>query len=165
MILKLSLDLPEEIEYIRLTRVLGKSTLECMNVILTDIEDVETILSELTSNVVRHAHSIDGRYGLVLEYYATKLVIIVKDKGRGFSAADESKKPEERKGLHGEVRLGGYGLKIVQGLSDRLQFTQSDRNGTTVRAVKLLSYNSSDDAAFANKLNAGPCASPLTVSI
>ena len=165
MIIKLSLNLPEETDYIRLTRVLGKSTLECMNVKQCDIDDVETILSELASNVIRHAHSIDGRFALTLEYYAKKLIITVKDKGQGFSLREETEKPEERKGISGEPRLGGYGLKLVDGLSDRLRFTRSDRHGTTVKAEKLLSYNSPDDAALAAKMNTGEIASPVMVSI
>ncbi|BDI31673.1 hypothetical protein CCAX7_37240 [Capsulimonas corticalis] len=155
MILKLSLDLPEEKEYIRLSRTLGKCTLEYLNVMQSDIDDVETIVSELTSNVIRHAHSTEGRFGLILEYYAKKVVITVRDKGNGFSLIEAGLKPQERTGFNGELRLGGFGLKMVTGLSDSLRFTQSTRRGTVVKAEKILTYSSPLDAKHAAHMNSG----------
>ena len=57
MILRLSLDLPEDATYIRTTRLLSRCLLVDMKVNQTIIDDVETIVAELCSNVVRHAQS------------------------------------------------------------------------------------------------------------
>ena len=140
MIIKLSLELPEEKEFVWLARKLGKSTLEYLDTLQADVDDVETIISELTSNAIRHAHSTDSRFGITLEYYKQKVVITVKDQGNGFSLAEAGEKPEERTGFEGELRLGGYGLTLVTALSDSIQLTQSERHGSTVRVEKLLSH-------------------------
>jgi anti-sigma regulatory factor (Ser/Thr protein kinase) len=52
MILKLSLDLPENQAYIRITRLLGRALLEHLHVVEKDIDDIELVVGELCTNVV-----------------------------------------------------------------------------------------------------------------
>lgn len=88
MILHLSLDLPEDGAYLHLTRAVGQAVLESLRVQTAIIGDVEIVLSELYSNVLRHARSEEGRFSITLDYYAERLVVTVEDKGQGFSFKD-----------------------------------------------------------------------------
>ena len=140
MILRLSLDLPEDATYIRTTRLLSRCLLDDMRVIHATIDDVETIVAELCSNVVRHAHAHGKRFLLTLEYYKPKVVITVIDQGQGFVVNDVLPAGTLRPDGSGGVRFGGYGLALLEGLSDKLDFTATDPHGTTVRVEKNLHY-------------------------
>lgn len=141
MILKLSLDLPEDQEYIHTTRLLSRTLLDDLRVVAQDKDDIESIVTELCTNVVRHANSTNGRYHLVVEYYREKAVITVEDQGIGFTpetaATPGTERPED---LAGGVRIGGYGVPLVKALSDRIRFEMASPQGTKVQAEKALRY-------------------------
>jgi anti-sigma regulatory factor (Ser/Thr protein kinase) len=148
------MDIPEDVPYVALTRALGRTTLQHMQVAPVDVVDLETILDELCSNVVRHAQSKQGRFQLKLEYYADRVVVTVKDKGNGFLFADIPPPGTVRADLDGEDRVGGFGLIIVGAVGDRLQFHRSDGQGTTVIAEKRLTYQDQAAAERAEDLDA-----------
>jgi len=149
MILRLSLDLPEDEEYVRTTRLLSRALLEDLRVVPGDVDDVEVIVNELCANVLRHARSARARYEVLLEYHREKVVVTVRDGGGGFSpdavpppgalaTAGGGGRPA------GDVRVGGFGLPLLRELSDRLEFTPVDDGtgtaGTAARAEKGLHY-------------------------
>jgi anti-sigma regulatory factor (Ser/Thr protein kinase) len=146
MILKLSLDLPEDAAYIRTTRLLSRCLLEDIKVTAPIINDVENIVGELCSNVIRHAKSKAMRFLVTLEYYEPKVVITVKDTGSGFVMNDVAPVGSSRSDGEGDVRVGGFGLSILDNLSDKLDYTETDPHGTTVRIEKDLHYETQRDA-------------------
>ena len=154
MILKLSMDLPEDQDYMRLTRLLGRTLLEHLQVDEQDVVDLELMLGELCSNVIRHAHTCNGRFHVLLEYYADRVVVIVEDKGPGFSfkAVPEvgTLRPDNQAG--GD-RIGGFGLQLIESLADRIEFRRTDPHGTTVRAEKRLHYQNPDAAETAIRMD------------
>jgi anti-sigma regulatory factor (Ser/Thr protein kinase) len=154
VILRLSLDLPEDAAYVTMTRLMGRTALQYLNVTPTDVGDVETILDELTSNAVRHARSHDGRFRLTLDYYAEKVVITVEDNGPGFRPDAVPPPGTPRPDLDGGERLRGFGLVIVQAMTDRLEFHREGGGGTKVQAEKRLAYKTEADAHRAEGLNA-----------
>lgn len=109
MIMRLSLDLPEDTAYIRTTRLLSRRLLQDIKVRPDIIQDVETIVTELCSNVVRHAQSKDAHFLITLEYSEPEVVITVKDTGRDYSQADVLPAGAVRPDLDGGERTGGYG--------------------------------------------------------
>ena len=144
--MRLSLDLPEDEAYIRTTRLLSRTLLEDIKVNRTTIDDVETIVAELCSNVVRHAHSNVKHFVVTLECYKPQVVITVTDKGQGFAQADVLPIGTSRSDGKGGERLGGWGLTLLKGLSDKVDFTVTDPHGTTVRVEKDLHYETQGDA-------------------
>ena len=146
MILRLSLDLPEDATYIRTTRLLSRCLLQDMRVNRPIIDEVETIVGELCSNVVRHARSKATHFLMTLEYYKPQVVITVRDEGQGFAQADVPPIGTVHADGTGGKRYGGYGLSLLEGLSDKLDFAATDPQGTTVRAEKALHYETQGDA-------------------
>src|SRR5437868_4327559 len=131
MILQLSLDLPEDMSYNRTARDLGRTLLEGLNVLKQDIDDVEIIVDELTSNAIRHAESEEACFRLELQYFAEKVVITVIDRGTGFLFKDVPAMGAPRADIDGGVRYGGFGIPMVDALADRLRFSRTDPHGTT----------------------------------
>jgi anti-sigma regulatory factor (Ser/Thr protein kinase) len=132
MFLRLTLDLPEDI--------LSRALLQDINVVKDDIDDIESIVGELCSNVIRHAHSIKARFSVVIEYAERRAIILVEDEGTGFVAKDVAAPGSERSGSDGRTRVGGYGLALVAGMADKLTFSVTYPHGTTVRVEKQLHY-------------------------
>jgi anti-sigma regulatory factor (Ser/Thr protein kinase) len=154
MIFRLALDLPEEVGLVRTARLLSRTLLADIAVIKSDIEDVETIVDELCTNVIRHANSQSKNYTVLLEYYKPSVVITVTDKGQGFTESDVRPVGEWRPDMEGGDRIGGFGLPLVQGLTDRLDFSSTDPHGTTVRAEKNLHYTTQAAADKASERDA-----------
>jgi len=146
MILRLSLDLPEDATYVRTTRLLSRCLLDDLNVKRTTTSDVETIVAELCSNVVRHARSKETHFLVTLEYFKPEVVITVTDTGEGFGQKDVLPIGTSRPDFGGGERLGGWGMALLEGLSDKLDFTATDPHGTTVRVEKRLDYETAGDA-------------------
>jgi anti-sigma regulatory factor (Ser/Thr protein kinase) len=154
MILKLSLDLPEDVAYIRMTRLLSRCVLDEIKVIDHTVDDIENIIGELCSNVIRHAQSTAMHFLVTLEFYEPKLVITVTDTGKGFVLGDVEPVGTSRSDGNGGKRIGGFGLSILEGLADRVDFTETDPHGTTVRVEKHLRYETTADAKEAAKRDA-----------
>lgn len=146
MILRLSLDLPEDTTYIRTTRLLSRCLLEDIKVNKATIDDVELIVTEMCSNVIRHAQSKETHFLVTLEYYKPQVVITVTDTGRGFIQEDVLPVGVARPDGEGGERYGGYGMSLLEGLSDKVDFSTTDPHGTTVRVEKNLHYNNEEDA-------------------
>jgi len=144
MILMLTLDLPGEFSHLRVARKVCRTVMEDFGVVVKDIDDVEFVLGELSSNVVRHARSSNGRFRVEMEYYADRIAINVIDTGIGFSFKDVLPPGELRRDSDGNQRIGGFGLELCRKLSDHIEFHPLDHNGTSVRAVKQLTYVSND---------------------
>ncbi len=153
MILKLSLDLPDDGAYVPLTRQLGRGLLEYLKVVKEDIGDVETIVTELVSNVVRHAKSTDGRFQVLLEYHVDRVVITVVDAGDGFTFRDVPEVGSSRTDGEGGERLGGFGLPLLKMMADQLDFCRADPQGTTVRAEKFLRYETQEALDHADDMD------------
>lgn len=154
MILKLALELPEDLAYVRITRTLGRALLEFLQAEEADIADIEILVGELCANVLRHAQTSKGKYHVILEYFSDHVAITVEDRGTGFSFKDVPAAGTERADFGGAARVGGYGMQLIQNLSDHLEFQRTDPHGTTVRAEKKIRYRTDAAAAQAAKLNA-----------
>ncbi len=155
MILKLSLDLPEDGSYVQITRLLGRTLLEHLKVVEADIDDLELLVGELCTNVIRHARSSEGRYRVILEYHADRAELTVEDRGTGLTFQEVPEAGTERPdSLQGGQRIGGFGMGLVQALADRLEFRHTDPHGTTVRADVQLHYESAAAAEKAARMDA-----------
>jgi two-component sensor histidine kinase len=79
---------------------------------------VKRIVTELTTNVVRHAYPLDqpGALEVQVECDHNEAIVTVRDWGRGFGNSAEA-------GL-------GFGLRIVEALTEEVRIERSD--GTTV---------------------------------
>lgn len=96
-------------------RVAGFLGRECPGV---DVGDAALVVTELATNVVRHAYPLDhpGALEVQVECDPTEAIVTVRDWGCGFGNSAAA-------GL-------GFGLRIVEALTEELRVERSD--GTTV---------------------------------
>jgi serine/threonine-protein kinase RsbW len=131
--IKVAWDLPAEAAYLSLTRRLIRSLLEYVDADQSDIREVEVILGEICTNVVRHAYTDPGNhYRVELELKGPCLTFTVTDVGRGF---DRSVTISPR-----FTEQGGMGLWIAQQLADWIELRVEEGVGTVVkgeRSVRL----------------------------
>ena len=135
---KVALDLPEDESNVRMARRMGRLLLEEQAVPEPVIDDIELVLGELCTNVIRHARSHAGQFQVALEYLPDCVVITVSDRGQGFSTNDLPAPGSVRPDVGGQKRVGGFGLPIVERLSDKLDFHAAHPQGTIVRVEKRL---------------------------
>jgi len=123
----ISLFLPEALKHLSMVRRVSREMLDSFGVSLQDIDDIESLVGELTTNAARHARS--SFYRVEVELSETQAVVTVSDHGIGF----------QRSLLPGpEGRYRGWGLPLVERLADRVEFLPSLPHGVIVRAEKLL---------------------------
>ena len=142
MILRLSLDLPEDESLTGMVRHLSRTVLGSLHVSPKDIDDLEYVIGELSTNAVRHAD--DLTYSIELELHPDKAIVTVIDRGKGFSFSNVPPPGTLRVDESGAERMGGWGLPLVQMLADQVEFLRTDPHGTTVRAEKTLHYEGKD---------------------
>ena len=160
MILKLALNLPEDGTYVRIVRRLCRTLLDELGADRGDGEDLEILIGELCTNVVRHAGDHDGRYQIALEFYADHADLTVIDTGQGFAFKDVPEAGTLRPDTFGKSgeRFGGYGMGLVRALADKLEFRRTDPHGTTVHARVDLHYPEPENAQKAAALDAARAA-------
>ncbi len=169
MILKITLDLPEDHAYLRMTRELGRTILTSIQAVQSDIDDVDTLISELYANVLRHGTSQEGRFQVSSGVLRRPYGAVCHRPGKGFSFKDVPEPGAVRADFNGGERIGGYGLELVKALADHVEFRRFDSCGTTVRAEKHLHYVSRaaeqeaerlDHSAVEHRRSAGKSKSP-----
>ena len=129
--------IPEDHAFIAMVREMGRSLLAHHSASAQDIDDLEIVVGELCANVTRHAHSESGCYRVTLEHLGDHVVLTVADEGHGFDPDHVPPVGEMRLDEDGTMRYGGFGLRLVDGLVDSLEFQRHTR-GTTVRVKKRL---------------------------
>lgn len=129
------LTIPAKPEYITLGRLAltGISRLRDGGFSPEVLGDLKLALTEACTNSVRHAYGEEtGSVEIVYELHPDRLVVVVADKGGGFTPPgrrlDEDELTEE----------GGLGIAIIEALSDEFEITQRDAGGSHLRFVKRL---------------------------
>ena len=138
MNLKITLDVPEEEAHLRVIRKIGRMLLEHHECAAEEADDLELILGELCSNVIRHARSEEGRYCLDLECHEDHVVLVVVDRGVGFDSDKVLPMGTARPDKDHAERYGGFGLHLVRDLADHVDIRPSQPKGTVVRVLKRL---------------------------
>lgn len=133
-----TLDVPEDDSAIVVVRQTARAFLEYRKAAAQDVDDVETLLGELCSNVTRHARSQVGHFLVRLEHHGDHIMLVVTDWGNGMERTGVPAVGTLRVDADGTDRFGGFGLLLVDSLTDRVEFSQSDPTGMTVRAQKNL---------------------------
>ena len=114
------LDLASKLDYLHLAARFSREICHSIGHDKIDekfIDDVELVVSEACTNVIRHAGMDDsGRLVLVFQIYQDRLAIEVKDQGEGF---DITKVPDPN---FDEFAEGGYGIYIIRTKMDSIEY-------------------------------------------
>ena len=119
----LALSLPATPPSVRKARVSVAETAARLGASKRVVNDVRLCVSEAVSNVVRHAYGTRrGAVDVVVERENADLYVVVRDAGHGM-----------RRDAAKRRTTGGYGLKIMDAIAERLTITTVPEAGTEVR--------------------------------
>jgi len=138
MILRLSFDLPQAVNYIGHLRKTCRCLLEHLRIEDKDVDDIELLLGELATNAVRHAQGSES-YHVAVEFFEDHATVIVADNGvNGFPSHLYPTGSSRTDTLNeaGEERFGGWGLPLIYSIADEVEIVPTVPSGTTVRAEK-----------------------------
>lgn len=138
-LLRLAFDLPGSVHHVIHLRKASRCYVESIGLSQEDADDLEVLLGELSTNVVRHAK--DGGYHVSLEFTADRYIVHVIDRGSGFSPDDAPAPGTLRPDTlseNNEERIGGLGLVMIRAIADTVDIYATDPHGTTVRAEKSI---------------------------
>lgn len=129
----LTLQVPADSRVVPTVRALATTLLESFHVLPDDVYDVNLVLGEICSNVVRHAYDDPTEtYEVALNFLPEGLGITVTDHGRGLSPTSR-RAPDPH-------RPNGWGLWLVEHLCDHVSVEPAEPHGTRVTARLSLRY-------------------------
>lgn len=130
---KISLVLPGIPEFVSVARLTLSGIANRMGFNVDAIEDLKVAVSEACTNAMKHGCNLE-KDSYHVDYFVSndKLIIDVRDKGRGFSVAEVGEpdlvNPKEN----------GLGLYIIRTLMDEVEVTSTNEEGTVIRMIKQL---------------------------
>jgi serine/threonine-protein kinase RsbW len=127
----IALRLPRDAASVPLIRQMFDATLDSLGVEPETRDDIELMLTEACSNVVRHATPSD-EYVVSAGVHDDLCVIRVVDTGHGFDAAEVQ---EAAPGAE-----SGRGIQIMRALADDVRFTNRHEDGSMVCLEKRLRF-------------------------
>lgn len=127
----IALRLPRDAASVPLIRQLLDATLRALGVVPHIRDDLELLLTEACTNVIRHADPSDD-YTVSAGVYADRCVIRVIDTGAGFDPQAMEYAPAGAE--------HGRGLQIMRALADDIHFTSRSEHGSVVCLEKKLEF-------------------------
>lgn len=134
-IMAVDFHLPEAVRYVAHLRKTVRCLCDGLNVSEQDSDEMETVIGELATNAVRHAGG--GSYRVNLEFFGSRVVITVIDKGHGFDTGEVESPGSFRLDSLAEddsFRFGGFGLPLVYSIAEHVAIEPNHPHGTIVRA-------------------------------
>lgn len=107
------------------------------------VEDVDLVLSEAMTNIVRHSYGdVDGMIECVLVVNNTSVDCRLADTGRSFDPAGAGRAPPEP----AELAEGGYGWFLIRSLTNKLSYTREGGRNILRFSVPAMQAMALDDA-------------------
>ncbi|QKG20533.1 ATP-binding protein [Actinomadura verrucosospora] len=131
MDISLDLLLPRETASVPATRKILDASLQALGVDEQIRDDIEVMLTEACTNVIKHARHGDD-YTVRAAIHDERCVIKVIDSGRGFDA-EQIPEPDP-------ISEAGRGLMIIRSLADDVRFDSYPEDGALVALEKHLDY-------------------------
>lgn len=126
-LLEISLDLPDAAVSVPVCRRAIRTILQELAVDPVRAQDIETALGEAAGNVVRHAYETPGnRYQVTVIVYRDCVTLQVRDYGCGFDRGGISAPDADQ--------IGGWGLWLIEQMSDRAAFRPARDHGALLEA-------------------------------
>lgn len=128
-----SLTLPREALSIPVARNILGATMLHLGIAKPCVEDVEIVVTEACTNVLRHAESDSADYEVEVSLTNTRADIKIKDRGPGF---DQGSLNQAR--AMDPTEEGGRGILLMRAFVDRIEFLNDPASGTIVHLTKNL---------------------------
>jgi serine/threonine-protein kinase RsbW len=128
-----SLTLPREALSIPVTRNILGATMLNLGIDRRCVEDVEVVVTEACTNVLRHAEPESADYEVEVSLTNDRADIKITDRGPGFDQVSLN----QTRALD-PTEEGGRGILLMRALVDGIEFLNDPASGTTVHLTKNL---------------------------
>lgn len=133
--IKLKMTLPK-IQDIELVAIEGMDRMaRHMGIPDDKISEAHILVTEAVINALEHSGQKRPKVRLEFELTQEKLIIFVRDYGKGFKP-DSVEEPDINKKM-GSTNKRGWGLKLMKSMSDGFEI-ESNENGTKITIIKNL---------------------------
>jgi len=134
----INLDLPAKEEYLIVARTVNSLVSARMEFSEEKREEIMIAVGEAFINAIKHAYSNKHRYqervNIRFLNYCEKLVVVIKDFGKGFDPCFVTKFVK-RVDIEQPERIG-LGIFLIKTLMDEVEYDSSLTGGTQVRITK-----------------------------
>ena len=98
------------------------------------VEDLKTAVAEACINAMEHGNKMDAntKVGVTLTVTEKNLQVDVRDQGKGVG---EVAAPDIDEKMEGTEKARGWGIFLIRGLMDEVQFGSSPEGGGVVRMI------------------------------
>lgn len=98
------------------------------------VEDLKTAVAEACINAMEHGNKMDAntKVGVTLTVTEKNLQVDVRDQGKGVG---EVAAPDIGEKMEGKEKARGWGIFLIRGLMDEVQFGSSPEGGGVVRMI------------------------------
>ena len=104
---------------------------------MEELSEIKTAVSEAVTNSIIHGYGDTiGKITLTGKLYSGKLVLQIKDRGRGIEDIPQAMEPLFTTGNQEE--RSGMGFTIMETFMDKVKVTSRPGNGTTVTFTKYI---------------------------
>lgn len=127
----IKLSMPNKAEYVNVVRLTSSAIANRMGFNIEEIEDIKVAIAEACTNTIEHGLD-DKNENFDVEFYmhTDKLVITVKDAGKGFDTENLKEVNIE------EIGERGLGIFIINSLMDEVEIVSDEGKGTEIRMTK-----------------------------
>jgi serine/threonine-protein kinase RsbW len=133
---QIEIKLPNNVAFICALRAFIKSLARRLEFHPTRVEDIELVVDELCNNAMEHGSEPDSQVTVIISVKDSALDILVRDEGKGESSSHFLRSLREirrrRLSPHSER---GYGIYIVEMLSDHFCFSLNQFGGIDARVI------------------------------
>jgi stage II sporulation protein AB (anti-sigma F factor) len=142
---KIVIEIDSRIDNVSVVRVAIATFISNLNIMLDDLMDIKTAVSEAVTNSIEHGYSnSEGKViieCLIQSYEVDKVTITIKDFGIGIEDIELATTPTYTS--KPELEHAGLGFTIMESFMDTIQIDSSINNGTIITLTKILNKKKS----------------------
>lgn len=129
----IKLSIPNKAEYVSVVRLTTSAIANRMGFNIEEVEDIKVAIAEACTNTLEHGLNDEKQnFDIDFDICVDKLVITVKDSGKGFNIDNIKDLKIE------ELGESGLGIFIINSLMDEVEIINDNENGTKIRMIKYI---------------------------
>lgn len=129
----IKLSIPNKAEYVSVVRLTTSAIANRMGFNIEEVEDIKVAIAEACTNTLeRGLNGEKQNFDIDFDICSDKLVITVKDSGKGFNIDNIKDLKIE------ELGESGLGIFIINSLMDEVEVINDNENNTKIKMIKYI---------------------------
>lgn len=135
----IQLKIPTHLGYEKIAMATAHAVARKMGLPEKRINDLNTALAEAIINAMEHGNKMNPQLQVIVTFTQAvgKLIVSIRDQGKGFSPSQDTEKPNIEDKLAGVSSPRGWGWFLIESLVDEVEVNPAPEGGTVIRLVIL----------------------------